>query len=171
MRTILLMIFLGILMTANSQDNLVSQENGKLSYQIPDNWNISEFQKVNNNKIYGATFFDVGKTAVFSVLEAPNDTGIPNAKELDDEEAKNLTLNFFSPTSTFLTVENQKISGIDVKYVKAKATTSKGLKLTANSYYVFHKGTFMKIDGVYTSDDEDEFLPIIKKIINSIKIN
>lgn len=171
MHKILRLLFLGIVMTANSQENLISQQNGKLSYQIPDNWTISEYQKVNNNKIYGATFFDVGKTAVFSVLEAPNDTGIPDANELDNEDAKNLTLNFFSPSSTFLTVEDIKISGINVKYVKAKATTSKGLKLTANSYYVFHDGTFMKIDGIYTSDDEDEFLPIIKKIINSIKIN
>ena len=61
MHKILRLVFLGIVMTANSQENLISQQNGKLSYQIPDNWTISEYQKVNNNKIYGATFFDVGE--------------------------------------------------------------------------------------------------------------
>ncbi|WP_415374590.1 hypothetical protein [Patiriisocius sp. Uisw_017] len=171
MNKILFILFLGIFTTGKSQENWISQENGKLDYSIPDNWNVSEFKKVNNNKIYGATFFDVGKTSVFSVLEMPNDTGIPNAEELTNEDAKNLTLNFFSPSSTFITVENQKISEINVKYVKAKATTSQGLKLTANTYYVFYDGSFIKIDGIYTSEYESEFLPIIKKIINSIKIN
>lgn len=169
MKKIVLFFFLIVVFNCNAQDSWKKKSYGSLQYSFPQNWTELQYQFANGNSSYGCQYFDVGKTAQFTVLEIPNDSQITNAHEISTEEIKNLFTNIFSPNSNFKFVENKTLSNINAKYLKATAITSKGLKLATVGYLFFYKGKMIIVQGIYTSEDEDKFLPLINEIINTVK--
>ena len=157
------------MLTSNAQNNLINKSNSLLNYSYPKNWTESPYQKVNGNITYGCQIFYLGETAQFSVIEIPNDSQVTNAHNLSKNEIQNLIFNLFSPASKFKIIENRNIAGLNSKYVKADAVTSKGLKLTTILHLTYYKNKILIIQGIYTTKDENKYLPILNTIINSVK--
>lgn len=165
------LLLLLIVMTFNisyTQENWQKSSNGSLTYSFPENWSASEYLETSNNMSYGAQFFDLGKTAQFSVIEVNNETGISNAQSIRTEEIKNLVLNLFSPNSSFIIIENSTIASCNSKFVKAKTLTSNNLELSTIIHLIFKNGKMIIIQGIYTSKQESEFLPIFNKIFSNV---
>ena len=169
MKNFVFIFFFGAILTSNAQNNLINKSNSLLNYSYPNNWSESPYQKVNDNITYGCQIFDLGETAQFSVIEIPNDSEVTNAHNLSKDEIQNLILNLFSPTSKFKIIENRNIAGLNSKYVKADAVTSKGLQLTTILHLTYYKNKILIIQGIYTTKDENKYLSILNTILNSVK--
>ena len=169
MKKIFLFIALCIMINSYSQNDWTKKSYGSLKYSYPKNWTELKYQSVNGKSTYGSQYFDLGKTSQFTVLEIPNDTGIVDAHKIPEEEIKNFFKNLFSPTSNFNLIENRTLSNINAKYIKATAVTSKGLKLTTIAYVIFYKTKMIIVQGIFTSENESEFLPTVNKIISTTK--
>jgi hypothetical protein len=169
MKNLIFIFIFGVMLTSSAQNNLINKSNSLLNYSYPNNWSESPYQKVNGNITYGCQTFDLGETAEFSVIEIPNDSKIINAHNLSKDEIQNLVFNLFSPTSNFKIIENRNIAGLNSKYIKADAVTSKGLQLTTILHLTYFKNKILIIQGIYTTKDENKYLSILNAIFKSVK--
>jgi hypothetical protein len=160
-----------VIFNAQGQNQWVTKSYGSLKYSFPKNWTELDFLEMGRNKSYGAQYWEISKTAQFSVIEAPNDIGKSDAHELTDDEIKNLILHLFSPTSKFEDVENRRIANRNAKYVKASARSSTGLELSSINYLLFFKDDLIIVQGIYTTKDEVDLFPILQRIIEGISAN
>ena len=170
MKKIFLFIIFNVIINSYSQNDWEKKSYGSLEYSYPKTWTELKYQSVNGNSSYGCQFFDFGKTSQFTVLEIPNVTGISDAHKLSEEEIKTFFRTLFSPNSEFKLIENRTLSNINAKYLKANAVTSKGVGLTTIAYVLFYKKKMIIVQGIFTSENESEYLVIINKIISTIKI-
>ena len=162
-------IFCVIMINCKSQTSWTAKTYGSLKYSYPKEWTEIKYSETDGTKSYGSQYFTSGKTAKFSVIEAPNNINETNAHNLSSEDIKTIVLGIFSPNSTFQKIENRKLAMLNAKYAKATAITSTGMSVSSINYVVFYKNKTLLIQGIYPSKDESEFLPILEKIIGTIK--
>lgn len=165
-----IIIFFGIILNCKSQTNWTAKAYGSLKYSYPKEWTEIKYSVTDGTESYGSQYFTSGKTAKFSVIEAPNNINETNAHNLSSEDIQTIVLGIFSPNSSFNKIENRKISMRNAKYAKATAITSTGMSVSSINYVVFYKNKTLLIQGIYPSKDESEFLPILEMIISTIKM-
>ncbi|MBQ0734943.1 hypothetical protein [Aquimarina celericrescens] len=152
------------------KSNWITKSYEHLKYSYPKNWVEMDYIKAKNNISYGAMSFDLGKTVQFSVIEMPNQTGMADAKNITNDQIKTVIQNLFSPNSHFHKIGSKKIDNINAKYAKASVTGSNDKKLSAINYIIFYDNKMIIIQGIYTTKNEKEYLPILKEIIGGIDV-
>lgn len=165
----ILILFLTVSLPANSQD-WIAKSYDNIKYSYPHHWSEAEYIKANNNTSYGAQYFNLGKVAQFSVIELPNGKGMTDAHSITDQDMRTVIQNLFSPNSYFEIIGNKKVDAVSAKYAKVSVTGNNGKNLSSINYIVFHKGKMIIIQGIYTTNQEMEFLPTLEKIINEIEV-
>lgn len=165
--TLILLVIVGL--SANAQ-GWTTKSYHNVKYSFPNNWSEAEYLKANNNTSYGAQYLDLGKIAQFSVIETPNGTGMTDAHSITDEDMRTVIQNLFSPNSYFQKIANKKIEKVNAKYAKVSVTGSNGKNLSSVNYIIFYKGKMIIIQGIYTTNQEKEFLPTLEKIIREVEV-
>jgi hypothetical protein len=163
---LLIMILLLVNFTSFSQSKTYS--NGNLIYTLPNGWNQSEIIKKGKGISYGGSYFDLGESIQFSVIEmqSPPNKTIDLITESDFRGAIN---NMFHPQAIF--EYNSKIKYIDsvkTKYLEAFAYV-KGKKVYSLNYVTVYKGKVMFIQGILNSKNMDKAKKIVNSIIKTIK--
>jgi len=164
-----LILLVTVSLSANSQ-SWMTKSYDNLRYSYPNDWSEVEYIKANNNTSYGAQYLDIGKIAQFSVIETPNGTGMTDAHSITDEDMRTVIQNLFNPKSYFQNISNRKIENVNAKYAKVSVTGNNGKNLSSVNYIIFYKGKMIIIQGIYTTDQEKEFLPTLEKIIKEVEV-
>jgi hypothetical protein len=160
------MMLLLVSFTSFSQSKTYS--NGNLTYTLSNGWNESEVIKKGNGISYGGSYFDLGESIQFSVIEMQS----PPNKTIDlitESDLRGAIKNMFHPQSVFENNSKTKyIDSVKTKFIEAFAYV-KGKKVYSINYVTVYKGKVMFIQGILSSKNIDKAKKIVNSIIKTLK--
>lgn len=164
---ILVILFLIVSTVTFSQVSYNTYSNGNLSYSLPKDWNPNKLLKRGSGISYGGTYFGLGESLQFSVIEMPSP---PNktVNSIKNTDFKGALKNIFNPKARFGQIQTKYINKVKTKYVEA-IVTQKGKKVYSLNYVTVYKGKVMFIQGIILSKNVKKSTIIIQSIFNKLK--